>query len=143
MFAAYASHAANPRRMAGLYNQVNLDSQIHGDANPHRLIEMLFEGFFAELAKARGAMRLREIETKCSAISKAIRIVDDGLRAGLDPKAGGQIARDLNDLYLFVAKQLTLANLRNDEKLLDQCAAIMRPLQEAWVAIRPAQAKLS
>ena len=143
MFAAYASPAASARRMAGLYNQVNLDSQIHGNANPHKLIEMLYDGFFAELAKARGAMRAREIEPKCAAISKAIRIVEEGLRAALDPKTGGDIARDLNDLYFFVTKQLTLANLRNDEKLLDECAAIMRPLQEAWAAIRPGQAQAS
>ena len=137
MFAAYASPAASARRMAGLYNQVNLDSQIHGNANPHKLIEMLYDGFFAELAKVRGAMRARDIETKCTAISKAIRIVDEGLRAALDPKVGGQIARDLDELYTFVAKRLVIANARNDEKILDECALVMRPLQEAWVAIRP------
>lgn len=139
----YASPAANARRMAGLYSQVNLDSQIHGNANPHKLIEMLYDGFFAELAKARGAMRAREIEAKCNAISKAIRIVEEGLRTALDPKVGGQIARDLEELYTFVSKRLVLANARNDEKLLDECASVMRPLQEAWAAIRPGQGQPS
>lgn len=139
----YASPAVNARRMAGLYSQVNLDSQVHGNGNPHKLIEMLYDGFFAELAKARGAMRAREIEAKCTAISKAIRIVEEGLRVALDPKAGGQIARDLNELYTFVSKRLVLANARNDEKMLDECAAVMRPLQEAWAAIRPGQGQPS
>jgi flagellar protein FliS len=30
---------------------------------------------------------------------------------------------------------LTFANLRNDEAALEECQRLMRPLQEAWIAI--------
>ena len=31
--------------------------------------------------------------------------------------------------------RLTLANLRNDDKLLTECQQLMKPLQEAWLQI--------
>ena len=70
------------------------------------------------------------------AIGRAVRIVEEGLRAGLDLKAGGSLARDLDDLYAYLAMRLTLANLHNDEG----CAGRVSerwccPLQEAWTAI--------
>jgi flagellar protein FliS len=64
-----------------------------------------------------------------------VRIVEDGLRGGLDLQAGGTLARDLDDLYAYLALRLTQANLRNDEAALDECLRLMQPLQQAWAAI--------
>ena len=45
---------------------------------------MLFDGFADAIAQARAALQRREIEAKCKAISRAVRIVDEGLKASLD-----------------------------------------------------------
>jgi flagellar protein FliS len=87
------------------------------------------------LAQARGAIRAGDTGAKGVAIGRAVRIVEEGLRAGLDLKAGGSLARDLDDLYAYLAMRLTLANLHNDEAALDECRALVLPLQEAWTAI--------
>lgn len=108
------------------------------DASPHRLVTMLYDGFFEAVAEARGAMRQKDIERKGRAIGRAGRIVEEGLRGGLDLKGGGRLADDLNRLYGYVALRLTQANARNDEAILDECLSLVQPLREAWLAIAPA-----
>jgi flagellar protein FliS len=120
-----------------LYQQVGLETRLAG-ASPHQLVAMLFEGWMTAVAQARGAMRNRDVAAKGQAISRAVRIIDEGLRAGLDLRAGGALARDLHDLYGYLTLRLTVANLHNDEAALDECLRLMRPLQEAWAAITPA-----
>jgi flagellar protein FliS len=105
------------------------------DASPHHLVAMLFDGFLESLAEARGAMRARDIERKGRAIGRAVRIIEEGLRAGLNLEAGGSLAADLNRLYGYIAMRMTTANLRNDETLLDECQRLIQPVREAWLGM--------
>jgi len=106
-------------------------------ASPHRLIEMLFDGYMTAIAQARGAMQTGEIEAKGKALSRAARIVDEGLKASLNVTAGGDLAQDLTALYEYVGLRLTLANVRNDESMLDECVRLIEPLRQAWRDIAP------
>jgi flagellar protein FliS len=135
MFAStYSQSPSQAARRGGLYQQVGVETGMSG-ATPHRLVAMLFEGWMESVAQARGALRSGDIVTKCRAIGRAVRIIEEGLRAGLDMQGGGNLARDLNDLYGYLTQRLTLANLRNDDGALAECQRLMRPLQEAWSAI--------
>lgn len=120
----------------GLYQQVGVETRLSG-AGPHQLVAMLFDGFMEALAQGRGAMRAGQTDLKGQALGRAVRIVEEGLRAGLDLNAGGQLARDLDELYTYLCMRLTLANLRNDEAMLDECQRLVKPLQDAWAAISP------
>ncbi len=122
--------------LGGLYQQVGIETRLRG-AGPHQLVAMLFEGFMEALAQGRGAMRAGQTEAKGLALGRAVRIVEEGLRAGLDLNAGGPLARDLDDLYTYLCMRLTLCNLRNDEAGLDECQRLVQPLQQAWAAIAP------
>lgn len=126
------AHAA--RAFGGLYRQVGVESKL-AVASPHMLVAMLFDGFMEAVAIARGALREGRTEAKGAAIGRAVRIVEEGLRGGLDMRAGGTLARDLNDLYGYLTLRLTQANLRNDEEALAECQRLVQPLQEAWVSI--------
>jgi flagellar protein FliS len=131
--------SSRPSRLvprSNLYQQVGVETRISG-ATPHALVAMLFDGWMEAVAQARGALRNGDVVAKGQAIGRAVRIIDEGLRAGLDMKAGGTLARDLHDLYGYLTMRLTVANLRNDEAALDECQRLMRPLQEAWAAISP------
>ncbi len=140
MFASpYAPRSARTLRPGGLYQQVGVESQL-GDASPHHLVAMLFEGWMEAVAQARGAIRQGDALVKGQAIGRAVRIVEEGLRAGLDLRAGGRLAQDLNDLYGYLTLRLTQANLRSDEQALDECVRLLKPLQDAWLAIGPAVA---
>jgi flagellar protein FliS len=96
---------------------------------------MLFDGFVDAVAQARGAMRAGQTELKGRAIGRALRIVDEGLKASLNLEAGGDLAADLNDLYAYTSLRLMQANRRNDEAALDECLRLIEPLRDAWSRI--------
>jgi len=137
MFNAQPGPRHAGRSVSQLYHRVGVESQVVGDADAHRLVAMLFDGFFEALAQARGALINGQIESKGRAIARALGIVDEGLRAPLDLQAGGALAQDLRDLYAYVSVRLVQANLNNDEAALEECRRLMLPLHEAWAAIDP------
>jgi flagellar protein FliS len=124
---------------AHAYSRVGVETGVHA-ASPHQLVTMLFDGFADALGQARAALQRRDTEAKCKAITRAVRIVDEGLKASLDVDAGGPIASDLGALYGYVTVRLTEANLHNDVRALDECAALLEPVRSAWIAIDPAAA---
>ena len=124
------------RNMSSVYRQIGVQTAING-ASPHQLVVMLFNGLFESIGRARAAMANNDIEAKCAAITKSVRIVDEGLRGALDLTQGGKLAQDLHDLYAYVTLRLTRANLKDDEAALEECAALLQPLRDAWTAIRP------
>ncbi|WP_088281816.1 flagellar export chaperone FliS [Ideonella sp. A 288] len=134
--APFASRMAPHRQPAGVYHQVGVQTAVSG-ASPHQLVALLFDGYFAAVQRARHAIQQGDTAAKNRAISHAVRIIDEGLKASLNLTAGGKLATDLSDLYAYVCLRLTQANLRNDEKALDECRQLMQPLHEAWSAIGP------
>jgi flagellar protein FliS len=79
-------------------------------------------------------MRAREIEAKARAITRAARIVDEGLKAALSP-AGGDLSINLSNLYAYVSMRLMQAHVRNDEMALEECTRLLQPLRDAWAEI--------
>lgn len=134
MYASLYAPRATRTLSARMYQRVGVESEL-ATADPHRLVAMLFEGFMESVAQARGALRSHQREAKAAACSRAVRILEDGLRGGLNLKGGGSLARDLDELYSYIAMRLTLANLRDDESALDECQRLMLPLQQAWASI--------
>jgi flagellar protein FliS len=119
-----------------MYSNVGVETSVI-DASPHKLVALLFDGFFESVGQAHAAIVARRTEAKGRAIGRAVRIVEEGLKASLDLKGGGTLAADLADLYAYVALRLTQANLRNDTAALEECQALMQPLREAWGSIAP------
>ena len=135
MFATSYPGQGNMRPMrSNLYQQVGIETRLSG-ATPHQLVTMLFDGFVDCVNQARGGIRAGRADIKGTAIGRAVRIVEEGLRAGLDMQAGGSLARDLNDLYGYLVMRLTMANLHNDESALEECQRLITPLREAWTSI--------
>lgn len=130
MFAS-AAFSAPTKRQLGAYQQVHVTTGVDG-ASPHRLVQMLFQGLLDSFAQARGAMRQGNIEAKGEAIGRAVRIIEEGLKAGLNVDEGGRLAEDLRDLYAYVTMRLTYANRHNDEAVIAECARLIEPLSKAW-----------
>lgn len=126
-------------RAATAYRQVGVASLVDG-ASPHRLIQMLFEGLMQCLNAARGALQRGEIEEKGRLINKACRILEEGLKASLDPTQG-EIASNLSALYDYCNTRLMLANARNDVALIDEVVSLITPIAEGWSQIAPAPAE--
>lgn len=110
-------------------------------ADGHRLVTMLFEGALSAMADARIQLISGNIPGRGEAISKAISIVDQGLRASLDTVKGGEIAERLNGLYEYICARLFEANLRGDAKPLDEASGLLSEIHNAWAQIRPGQSQ--
>ena len=82
-----AHGSGHSHRAGGLYQQIGVETRLVS-ANPHQLVAMLFEGYMEAVAQARGALVKGDALVKGQAIGRAVRIIEEGLRAGLDLNAG-------------------------------------------------------
>jgi flagellar protein FliS len=103
-------------------------------ASPHRLIQMLMEGALGKIAAAKGNMERGNIQAKGDQIGSAISILD-GLKSSLDKEKGGEIAQNLEDLYIYMERRLIEAHSHNDTDILDEVSDLLRQIKEAWDAI--------
>jgi len=121
-------------RAASAYKRVSVETGVE-TADAHQLIGMLYDGALQYLHLARGAMQRADVEAKTAALGKALRIIDEGLKASLNP-AGGELSVRLQAVYEYSVKRLTLANLRNDPAAVAEVIGLIEPLAESWKAIR-------
>lgn len=116
------------------YAKVGIETGTTG-ASSHQLVLMLFEGAMLAITDARNHLLRAETAAKGQAISKAIAIITDGLRASLDLKVGGPLAHNLYALYEYMGNRLLFANLNNETAALDEVKHLLAELKEAWEAI--------
>jgi len=127
----------NFRSAANTYANVGLETGVVA-ASPHQLIVMLYEG--AELAVRMAIKHINDgdIPKKSAAISKANNIIIEGLQAALDPHQGGEIAQQLEALYIYMSQRLMLAHINNQTAPLEEVLTLLRDLHGAWQQISSA-----
>lgn len=118
------------------YTQVGVETDVAA-ADPHKLIMLLFEGAQSAIVKAKGSMELNRIAEKGAFISRAIDIIENGLRASVDLEKGEALAERLFALYGYMVDRLLHANIKNDPAALDEVAFLLGEIQSAWAEIRP------
>jgi flagellar protein FliS len=123
---------------ANAYAKVGLETGVTA-ASPHRLISMLFEGAITAIGNAVRHTEAGEIEARGRALSKAIAIVENGLRASLNKEAGGSIAESLDALYQYMSRRLLESNAAADVKRMEEVSGLLRDLKQSWDAIGESQ----
>lgn len=121
------------------YSNVGMESSV-ASADPHKLILLLYQGALLAIASAKNQILRNETAAKGASISHAIAIIDGGLKASLNLEQGGDLARNLSELYIYMTQQLVSANLNNDTARLDEISQLLIDLRTAWESIRPNQA---
>jgi flagellar protein FliS len=116
--------------MASTYKRVGVESRVES-ASPHELIALLFDGLLTSLAVAKVHMAAGNIEAKSQAITKASRIITEGLKGSLDPR-GGDLSDNLGMLYDYCVASLMQAHLKNDAALIDEVVGLIGPVSETW-----------
>lgn len=116
------------------YQRVNAQTSIV-DADPHRLIQLLFKGALERINMARGRIQSKDFEGKNRLINGTIDIVT-GLRGFLDFEKGGDLAGKLEALYYYIERILVKANMQNDVASLDEAAALLTEIKDGWDGIR-------
>ncbi|MGJ9418150.1 flagellar export chaperone FliS [Massilia sp. CMS3.1] len=122
------------QRGVNAYAKVGMETSVMS-ASPHKLIVLLYDGALAAIKSAASHMAAGNIVEKGAAVSKALDIINNGLRASLDKKAGGEIARNLDALYVYMTERLLTASLQNKTSLLEEVQTLLVDLRDAWSQI--------
>lgn len=112
------------------YGSVQASSSLAG-AQGLQLTQMLFDGLVDALVALRGHLLHRSVAAKAAQVAKVHRIVM-GLQSTLDFERGGEVARNLNDLYLYVTRRLVHVHAHNDLEALEEITGMMRDIRDAW-----------
>ena len=118
----------NVQSALNAYKETNL-SEIE-DATPHKLIELTFKDLKKNLLIIR--RKLNENEPIGGLESaKAVAAIEI-LKSSLNFDQGGEIARNLEQIYDYSLNQLTLIIKNDKEYELDTVISIINSLVDAW-----------
>ena len=90
-----------------------------------------YDRIILELKSAIENIEKRNIKGKIENISKALDLLTT-LRLGLDFEKGGEIARNLEDIYSFCEREIQLANLKNDVERLQNVIKVLDTVKSGW-----------
>lgn len=131
MFSAY-------RHSTQAYAQVATETGVAG-AKPVDLVIMLYEGAIDALTHALAHVKPADRAARGASIGRAIRIIDEGLKASLDD-AGGDITQQLHSLYAYMTQRLLEAKLHDQRQPAEEVRTLLKDLQACWleISVRPA-----
>ncbi|MBS6035760.1 flagellar protein FliS [Pantoea sp. AN62] len=113
------------------YAKIGVESAVMS-ASQQQLVVMLFDGALSALIRARLFMQDGNIEGKGNSISKAINIIEGGLKQGLSENSGDELADNLLGLYNYMTRRLLQANLHNDVEAVEEVEGLLRNIADAW-----------
>lgn len=122
------------QRMLSTYRQTEVQSR-----TPLELVVMLYDGGLAFIHQARTAIERKDIPARRDATTRALAIVSQ-LQSTLNMEAGGDVARQLDELYSWVTGRILKATMDNSVEPLDEAARVLVMLRDSWVAIANGQA---
>jgi flagellar protein FliS len=102
-------------------------------ADPVKLVGILYRAAVESVAGARRHLRNGEIRERSRNIAKASGILNELMRS-LDHSAGGEISRNLVELYAYMQTRLIEANTAQTEPPLAEVEQLLGTLSDAWRA---------
>lgn len=100
-------------------------------ASREKLLLMMYEGAIKFVKLAIVAAESKQIAERGMAIGRAYDVILE-LNNTLDHKVGGEIATNLEQLYMFMTEQLTQANLTGDPAHLRTVLKLLETLYDGW-----------
>lgn len=129
-------------RSANAYRTVGVETAVAG-ADAHQLVSLLYQALMQSLGAAKLSLQAGDIAGKGKAISRAVRLIEEGLKAGLNDAKGGELAINLRGLYDYCIVVLSEANLKNDVNKVDEVIHLVQPVAQAWSDIKAEVANLA
>lgn len=105
-------------------------------ADPHRLVQMLFDAVAERMSAARLCIERGQIARKAQLLHSCVVLIAE-LRGSLNMAEGGELAQNLSNLYDYMVRQLLLANVASDAKRITEVLGLLNNIRGAWNAIGP------
>ena len=107
---------------------------------PGRVVVMLYEGAIKFLKQAIGELENGKFIEKGKSISRAVDIIQE-LNVTLNMEAGGEIAKNLRQLYAFMLERLFKANMQKDPQMIREVIGLLEGLNDGWKAVATGKAE--
>jgi flagellar protein FliS len=120
-------------KASNAYRNLAAESSALG-ADRHQLICLLFSGTQSAIGQARAALAKGEMEMKAQASSRAIRLVDEGLKVAVD-RSVGEMGESLYQLYDYCTRRLLQGHLKHDDAAYAEVAHLIHEIDTGWRAI--------
>jgi flagellar protein FliS len=105
-------------------------------ATPGKLVVMLYDGAVKHLSLALEGLnsRHRSYDRVSEQLVRAQDIITE-LMVSLDFERGGEIAKSLFNLYMWMNRQLLDGNIRKDTAPLESVRSVLQELRAAWAEL--------
>ena len=100
-------------------------------ADPAQLIVLLYEGAIYRIGQAVREMAKQNTLASGIALYRALAIISE-LRNSLNLEAGGEIAHNLDRLYLYMHEELVKGHLAKQAQPLERVSALLADLNSSW-----------
>ncbi len=116
---------------ANAYARVSVESAVLS-ASQTQLTTLLFEGALSALARARLCIDNHDIPGRGQNLSKAMDIIDNGLKRPLLEWPDDPLAQQLTALYDYVIYRLLQANLHQDSAAIIETERLVGEIAGGW-----------
>lgn len=113
-----------------IYRQQQVQHEVE-QASPVRLVVMLYDKAMSLLRQAVLHIDRNNVKAKGEALNRVVEIIGE-LQAVLNGEEGGVVAQNLDAMYEFMLRSVTLANLNNDPQPLDGVLMVLEELRKGW-----------
>ncbi len=113
-----------------IYRQQQVQHEIE-QASPVRLVVMMYDKAISLLRQSVLHMDRNNAKEKGEALNRVVEIIGE-LQAVLNREEGGVVAQNLDSMYEFMIRSVTLANLNNDPQPLGGVLKVLEELRTGW-----------
>lgn len=117
------------QRVVSAYKQTEVQSR-----TPLELVVMLYDGGLKFLHQTREAIERNDIRARRDASARALAIVSE-LQNTLNMEQGGDVARQLDELYSYVNGRILQAAMDNAAAPIDDAARVLSMLRDSWATL--------
>ena len=121
-------------RAAKLYANNDAETGVNA-LSSGQLIVLIYERVFDNLKLGKHA--LENGQHGVEAFTKAHDLIQQGLLACLDYKAGADVAQNLAAIYEWALREIIQARVTHSPEKVTEILDVLTPLYEAWVSLAP------
>ena len=103
-------------------------------SSPTKLVVMLYEGAIRFLGQSVTAIKSKDIDTKRQSIDRAMAVIQH-LQSTLDRDRGGDVAAELDRLYIYITSKVLEGSTRLQTEPIEEAIKLLNVLLSGWEEI--------